>query len=348
MTPKRICWLFRQYFRSSGEQGVNQPIHTFHWDFGDDDNQNNRQNGNWTNINARLGATQIGKSTEIYCLQLRRDLTFGRVVKKRNTPFNQLFFVNMETIYLLFNEANIFPTLAMLAIIGYWMLMIVGVVGMETLDFDLDLDSGVDIDLDPGLDIGGDLDADVATEVEVDVDTGGSVLDAGGADIDLDSGGGSSNVGNSPLRPLFEFLYMSDVPIVIVGTALMFGFWISNVTLNLLFNPTGSFAVSLIWFIPNCIVALLVARVVAIPAAAIGRKTAPEDRSRSEMIGINGTVTTSEVTERFGQMEVKPENEPEITLNIRVASGHRLTKGDVVKIISYNHEDGTFLVEQTK
>ena len=172
--------------------------------------------------------------------------------------------------------------------------------------------------------------------------------DAGGADIELDSGGGSSNAGNSPLKPLFEFLYMSDVPIVIVVTALMFGFWISNVTLNLLFNPTGSFVISLIWFIPNCIVALLVARVIVIPAAAIGRKSAPEDLNRSQMVGVKGTVTTNEVTERFGQMEVKPDNEPEITLNIRVASGHRLTKGDVAQIISYNHEDGTFLVKQTK
>ena len=138
----------------------------------------------------------------------------------------------METIYLLFNEANVLPTLAMVAVVGYWLLMIVGVVGMDTIDVDLDVDPGVDIDidLDPGIDVGGDL--DVATEVEVDLDADGSVLDAGGADIELDSGGGSSNAGNSPLKPLFEFLYMSDVPIVIVVTALMFGFWISNVTLN--------------------------------------------------------------------------------------------------------------------
>ena len=85
-----------------------------------------------------------------------------------------------------------------------------------------------------------------------------------------------------------------------------------------------------------------------IPAAAIGRKTGPEDFSRSEMTGRKGIVTTSKVTESFGQMEIRPENEPEITLNIRVATGQRLTKGDVAKIISYNNEDGTFLVEQTK
>ena len=248
----------------------------------------------------------------------------------------------METISLLFNEANVLPTLAMLVIVAYWLLMIVGVVGMDTLDIDLDVDAGVD--LDAGIDIGGDVDV----AADIDVETDGSILDAGGADIDVDSGGGSSSAGNSPLRPLFEFLYMSDVPIVIVATALMFGYWISNISLNLLFNPAQSFVVSLLWIIPNCIAALLIARVVVIPAATIGRKSAPEDLGRSKMVGLVGTVTTNEVTERFGQMEFKPENEPEITLNIRVTTGQRLTKGDVAKIISYNHEDGTFLVEQTK
>ena len=110
----------------------------------------------------------------------------------------------METISLLFNEANVLPTLAMLVIVAYWLLMIVGVVGMDTLDIDLDVDAGVD--LDAGIDIGGDVDV----AADIDVETDGSILDAGGADIDVDSGGGSSSAGNSPLRPLFEFLYMSD------------------------------------------------------------------------------------------------------------------------------------------
>ena len=260
----------------------------------------------------------------------------------------------METISLLFNQANVLPTLAMLVIVAYWLLMIVGVVGMDTLDFDvdvdpgldIDLDPGLDLDLDPGLDVGADLDVDVAPELEVEA--GGNVLDVGGADVDLDGGGGSSSAGNSPLRVLFEFLYMSDVPIVIIATALMFGYWISNVTLNLFFNPSHSFVVSLLWIIPNSIVALLIARVIVIPAAAIGRKSDPEDFSRSQLLGHTGIVTTNQVTEKFGQMEVKPDNEPEITLNIRVAAGQRLTKGDTAKIISYNNEDGIFLVEQTK
>jgi hypothetical protein len=244
----------------------------------------------------------------------------------------------METIGLLFNEANVLPTLAMLAVAAYWILMVIGVVGMDTIDVDVDLDAGVDLDLDPGIDV--DVDA------PADIDTSGNVLDAGGAD--LDSGGGSATAGNSPLRPLFEFLYMSDVPIVIVATAFMFGYWISNITLNLLFNPANSFVISLLWIIPNFIAALLIARIIVMPAAAIGRKTGPEDTSRSKMLGMVGVVTTDKVTDRFGQMEVTFPNEPEIKINIHVAPGQKLSKGDAAKIISYNNEDGTFLVELTK
>jgi len=78
----------------------------------------------------------------------------------------------METISLLFNQANVLPTLAMLAVVGYWLLMIVGVVGMDTFDIDLDVDTGIDID--PGLD----LDLDPSLEVGADLDIG--------ADVDID------------------------------------------------------------------------------------------------------------------------------------------------------------------
>ena len=54
------------------------------------------------------------------------------------------------------------------------------------------------------------------------------------------------------------------------------------------------------------------------------------------------------MTEKFGQIEVKPDNEPEMILNVRTPPGQRLGKGDAAKIISYNHDNGTFLVELTK
>lgn len=247
----------------------------------------------------------------------------------------------MEIFGILFNQANILPTVVMMIVVLYWSLMIVGLVGMETLDFDVDLDAdaGIDMDLDTDLEVNADVNAVGGADH-------GQMIDAGGAEID--TSGGSTTGGNSPLKPLFEFLYLSDVPIVIVASAFTFGYWISSIGFNTFFNESNSFGVSLLWIIPNIIVALLITRVVVIPAAAIGRKTGPDDHSRQNMIGIVGVVTSSRVTERFGQLEVRRNNEPEISLNVRVAPGQQLTKGDAAKIVSYNNQDGTFLVEITK
>ena len=66
------------------------------------------------------------------------------------------------------------------------------------------------------------------------------------------------------------------------------------------------------------------------------------------MYGLIGFITTSEVTDTFGQMEIKLENEPEMRINVRTNPGESLARGDAAKIISFNNSNGTFLVELTK
>ena len=103
------------------------------------------------------------------------------------------------------------------------------------------------------------------------------------------------------------------------------------------------------WFLPILIASMVLTRYSMIPFAIIFRKPPPENKSREEMHGRIGKVTTSEVTPSFGQMELKLTNEPEMILNIRVHPGSKnLAKGDAAKIISYDHTNGTFLVELTK
>jgi len=85
-----------------------------------------------------------------------------------------------------------------------------------------------------------------------------------------------------------------------------------------------------------------------IPFAMLFRKPPPENIRREEMYGLIGRITTSEVTDTFGQMEIKLENEPEMRINVRTNPGESLTQGDAAKIISFNNSNGTFLVELTK
>ena len=106
--------------------------------------------------------------------------------------------------------------------------------------------------------------------------------------------------------------------------------------------------VSLGWLIPNILISLILTRFTMIPFAMVFKKPPPENTTREEMFGIIGRITTSEVTEKFGQMEIRQNNEPEMTINVRTKPGDKLGKGDAAKIISYDNSNGTFLVELTK
>ena len=223
------------------------------------------------------------------------------------------------------NTVNLPVTLLMIGVLLYWMMVIVGVVGMDAIDLDFDMDADVGIDADVGVD--GGVDTAPATSF----------------------GGGSSTTGNDGIfRQVFDFFYLGEIPIVIVATFFMLAFWFATIATNHWYNFDQSLLISLAWLIPNVIVSLVFTRTSMIPFIYIFKKPPPENKTREEMFGLTGRVITSEVTEKFGQLEVKPDNEPEMILNVRTQPGERLGKGDTAKIVSYNHDNGTFLVELTK
>ncbi len=232
----------------------------------------------------------------------------------------------METVRFLFSDANLLPTCMMILVTLYWLLMIVGVVGVDLFDVDVDADLGIDADFD------------------VDLDVDGGAATAGGTQIS-----GSTTTGDqTPLKAFFEFLYISDIPVVIVASAFVFWFWLTIVFLNLFFNPGLTIGWSILMAFPSALVALMLTRLAMMPVALVFKKHPAEDNSRKNMIGLIGRVTSSEVTEKFGQLEVARPGDTELVLNVRCQSGARLNKGDAAKITSYNTDDGTFQVELTK
>lgn len=236
----------------------------------------------------------------------------------------------MDFFQELFSEANFLASAMMALVLLYWAMMVFGVVGMDMFDIDVDVDADVGID------------ADLAVDAEVD----GGLATAGGAD--LDSGSSTAEGGAGFVRGILEFFYLTDVPVAIVGSTFVFGYWGSSLILNHLFNTNQSFFASLLWVIPSAIIGLALVKVAVKPIAKITAKTAPEDTSRTDMAGTVGRVISSSVTETFGQIEVKPSGEPEVVYHARTAKGQELAKGDAAKIISYDDEQNTFLVELTK
>lgn len=234
----------------------------------------------------------------------------------------------MDFFQEIFSEANFLATAMMILVLLYWAMMVFGVVGMDMFDIDVDVD------------------ADVGLDADLDVDADGGITTVGGAD--METGSSTAETASGFVRGVFEFFYLTDVPVAIVGTTFAFGYWASSLVLNHLFNSDQTFLGSLIWVIPSAIIGLVVVKIAVKPIAKITAKTGPEDTSRGEMTGTVGLVISSSVTETFGQIEVKPDGEPEVVYNARTAKGQGLVKGDAAKIISYDDEQNTFLVELSK
>jgi hypothetical protein len=202
----------------------------------------------------------------------------------------------IEFIQESFFTVNLPITLLLLLVIAYWLMAIIGLVGVDWFDLEADVDG------------------------------------------DLHSG--------AILKGFTNFFYLSDIPIAIVGSFFVLFLWIVTMLSNHYLNPQQSFWITGMWLIPNILLSLAATKLVSMPLVKIFEN---RDRpiTRDEFFGKVGRITTSVVTAQAGQMEIEQKGPP-ILLNVRAKAGIKLVKGDLAKIIGYNEQNDTFLVELTK
>ena len=213
----------------------------------------------------------------------------------------------IEFINEAFQLVNLPATGLLLMCLLYWLMVMIGAIGVDA--FDLDFDADVDV---------GDLDVD--------------------GDFDSHAGGFSS---------IAEFMHLNHVPIVIVGSLFAILFWATSFFGNHFLNPGNNLWIGLGLLSVNVPICLLITRL-AIGPFAEGFKPQENDTVRERMIGLIGMVMTSEVSETFGQVSVKRDG-PELVINARTTDGKpNLGKGDAAKIVAYDYERDTYLVELCK
>ena len=208
-----------------------------------------------------------------------------------------------------FSPGMLVPSVLLALCLFYWLLVIVGVLGMEAFDFDVD----PSVDVDAG----------------VDLDTG----------TDIDAAGHSG-----PVVESLKFFHLGEVPLMIVLSIFAISFWTANYAANQYFNPEWSGWLSVVWFGPSLLLGLFITKLILMPSARIFafKDNAAIDRER--LIGAQAIVTTSEVTDAFGQAAIQQEGPP-ITLNVRVEKGDHFQKSEVVTIYKYDRDSDTFIVK---
>jgi len=241
----------------------------------------------------------------------------------------------LEFISICLHPINLAFTIMLGGVVLYWALFLFGAVGLDLFDADLDLDVDADVDLALDLDVDAnvDLDVDVITGTDLDVD----------ADADVDSSdfsGGRSGMLVSVLR----FFDVGDVPVMVLVSALVASMWAVSVLSSHYFNSQLTWLIAVMVFIPNLVVSLLITKLLTWPARYVFQKGNLGIEAPTRIVGRRCVITTSSVTDRFGQAEIEQEGAP-ITLNVRCRKGGKpLKRGDEALILELVEDRGTYIV----
>lgn len=213
-----------------------------------------------------------------------------------------------------FQPINLPFTALFIGMLLYWLLFIIGAVGLDAFDIDLDVDVGGDGDV-GGVDVDGDV-------------------DVGGAE-------GTHGAYVSILR----FFNVGDVPLMVLITFLVISLWAATIITSYYFNDTMSGLVALLWLVPNLIVSLFLVKVFSTPLKHLFIRLNANDDARVQIVGKTCIITTGEVTQSFGEAQVSHPNGPPIMLHVRSKPNQRpLGKGDTAVVVSHDEEENTYVV----
>lgn len=194
------------------------------------------------------------------------------------------------------------PLTALLGLVMfYWVFVIVGFIGLDTFDIDLDGDADVDLD----------VDAELALEADADVD-----LDA---DAAVEGDVAAADGGVSGLHGFLAFLNLDSVPLMIVVSVLALSMWTTQMTANH-FLGWGRSLLGFALYLPVGLVGVVVTKIVTTPIAKIFRSMRAGERDHIRVVGRMGNVVSDAGPERLGQLKVVTDGAP-LLLNIRTRDG---------------------------
>jgi hypothetical protein len=231
----------------------------------------------------------------------------------------------------LLHIALAFPTVLLTILVGiamvYWIFVILG-----ALDIDLVADADAD-----GLDAGGDVGGDVAGDAGGGAGDGGDAGDAGHDHGDHGDHGGSAGI--------LAALGLRKVPLTISTSLIVLFAW--TICLIAMLALDGFDGLPR-WILG--IAVLLGSLLMALPLAAVcARPIAPlfvihEAKKRKDYVGSVCTITTGEVTGKFGQARIQ-EGAYVLDVPVRCDTDHGFARHDKALIIDYDKARDAYLVE---
>jgi hypothetical protein len=215
----------------------------------------------------------------------------------------------VEFITAAFAPVNVLFTV-LLGVLGlYWIMVVLGLLDIDL--FQIDLPDG-----------------------ELDADAGG---DAAGPTA-------TEGVGPGLLRSVLQFLYVGEVPTMLLVSIMVLSLWTFSMLGNHYLNPEGSGAMAVAIFIGNFAVSTLVLKFVALPLRTFYLLLNKDYNAPGDVVGKVCRVVTTQVThETIGQAEVPTKGAP-ILLNVLAREAHVFTKGQEAVVVERDDAKGTYWI----
>lgn len=222
---------------------------------------------------------------------------------------------------------NLPVTILLGLVLLYWIISLLGLVDLEFLDsqFDLDVpDAGEAGTADQGLDLAG---------------THGAPGQGHGQHAHHPA----VKEGGSGFVAFLRFLNAGDVPILVILSFVVVLLWMMVMILNHVWNPEGSEARAGLFAIPALVGSLLLTKLVTKPLAPFFRRFRVADEVHKPVIGRSG-MARMEITEHHGQIEVEGDGAP-LLLNARVSAGQAsIARGAEVLVVAETEDGNAYLV----
>jgi hypothetical protein len=243
------------------------------------------------------------------------------------------------------------PLTVLLGLISvYWLLMVVGLIGSDSLNIDASAtELGADID---ATGVGDLLSAKSAVEAgdllhaKAGIDAGDllQAKSALGADEVVQAKSAYGVVEGGALSSILRFVNFHRVPIMVVISFFVFSMWVLGVLANHFFNPTASLFLGLAFLVPNYFVAILMTKAFTTPFVPLFKQQATSLAKKSDdLLGSTAVLRASLEGVKLGQAELNFEGS-EYRLNVRSKDGARIEKGSQVVLVNRDETTGVYTV----
>jgi hypothetical protein len=216
---------------------------------------------------------------------------------------------------------NILPTILMVFVIMYWLIVVFGLIDMDAFHVDLDHD----------------------VSIEHEVHAFHSQADLFTKDVAVKELPATTHAGAGGwMQTTLVFFNLGKVPFMIVMSFLILSMWAISILVN---HYTGntSVIISLGLLIPNLVVSAFIAKILTTPFVKVFSYL-QNDPDKQQVLGQVCTVLLPAGSGRIGQAVISNKGNT-ILLNVKSADGHTLEKGKNAIVLEFNKDKHYYLIQ---